>query len=294
MKLFQIGYFLEVCRQGSISKAAEALYVSQPAVSVAIKELEDEFGVKLLVRQNNRITVTDAGSYVCVEGQRILDDAAKLVKDMQNMGDHVLIKIAAPPMISTLLFPDVYNGIRETFPKINIEIIECASLKARDLTAAGEADAAIAILDNIAGELLQSFVLFKTELVFCVNKRHPLARKKTISFGDFEGTPIIMMKEDSYQSALLRDRFTEHCVSPNILLYSSQLNTIKNFILKSDAGAFLFKPLADADSEIVALRLETPVLLDIGVVWRKDTRLYHEIRHLIEHIKNYTDKSISG
>lgn len=292
MKLFQFSYFLEVCRQGSISKAAETLYISQPAVSAAVKDLEDEFGMKLLIRQNNRITITEAGMYFRGEAEKILAGVASLGKSMQAMGGRVQVRVAAPPMISTMLFPDVYNGLRREFPKINIEIVECASLKARELTASGDADAAIAILDHLADELLQSFRLFKTELVFCVNKNHALAGKREIEWADFEGRDIIMMKEDSYQNALLKERFAVCGVTPDILLYSSQLNTIKNFILKSDAGAFLFRQIAEPDPNLVPLRLKDSVVLDIGVVWRKDTRLYNDIYNLISYIKKYTDKNI--
>ncbi|MFR3347575.1 MAG: LysR family transcriptional regulator, partial [Christensenellales bacterium] len=63
MKISQLRYFMTVCRYNNITKAAEELYVSQPAISSSIKDLETEFGVKLFYRQNNKLLLTDEGEY---------------------------------------------------------------------------------------------------------------------------------------------------------------------------------------------------------------------------------------
>ena len=291
LKLFKIGYFLEVCKQGSISKAAETLYVSQPAVSSAVKELEDEFGVKLLTRQSNRITITAAGEYFKKEAEKIIGEVDTLTREMQAMGGGASVRLAVPPMIGAILLPGIYNGIKQIFPKINVEIIECASLKARELAAAGDADAAMAVLNNITDDALESFPLFRTELVFCVNKRHELAGKGRIAWEELENRNIILMKDDSFQNTALKEKFSEKGVKPNILLYSNQLNTIKNFIVKSDSGAFLFRQTADGDPDIAALRLEDAITFDAGVVRRKAPRPFGVVRNVIDFIKDFPNKN---
>ena len=72
MKLLQLKYFYTVCRYGSITKAADKLFVSQPTISFCIKELEEEFGVKLFHRKHNRLRLTVEGQFFCEKVKYIL------------------------------------------------------------------------------------------------------------------------------------------------------------------------------------------------------------------------------
>ncbi|MBQ8873477.1 MAG: LysR family transcriptional regulator, partial [Clostridia bacterium] len=109
MKLLQMKYFQTVCKYGGITKAAEELFVSQPTISFCIKELEEEFGVKLFHRKHNRLQLTVEGSYFLDKVNYILqsvDTLASQMKDMGNNRNHV--KLAVPAMISTFLFPQLF------------------------------------------------------------------------------------------------------------------------------------------------------------------------------------------
>ena len=80
MKLYQLKYFTAVCNYGYVTKAAEELHVTQPSVSSAIKELEDEFAVNLFHRINNRLSPTKEGLYFLDQATKILE----LVESTQN------------------------------------------------------------------------------------------------------------------------------------------------------------------------------------------------------------------
>lgn len=293
MKIYQLEYFAEVYRQMSISKAAERLFVSQPAVSMCIKELEDEFGIKLFLRAGNKIEPTEAGTYFYARTQTVLDSVDALRKDMYKMSDRtVRIKVGAPPMIGALLFPQLYNELHEAHPDLKLEIFEFGSLQAQSLVALNKADAAIAILNNAVDEALEAFPLFRAELVFCVNRSHPLAQKETVTWEDVEGQDLILMKEDSYQNAMVKERFAQKNIKPNILLYSSQLATIRNFIVNSKAGAFLFKQICDGDPDLKGLPLSDPIYLDIGILWRKNTKLYDDVKDFIAFVEAYVVRNL--
>lgn len=291
MKIYQLEYFIEVCKCQSISKAAENLFVSQPAVSFGIKELEDEFGVKLFERKGNKIALTDAADVLFDKVTVLLADIDDIRKEMLNMGKNpITIRVGTPPMIGTLLFPEVYNQLKVVHPKIKLEILEYGSLQSQSLVAENNADVAIAILDNMTSDILEVYELFKTELVFCVNASHPLASKAIVSWTEIENQDIILMKEDSYQNHIIKECFATNNIKPNILLYSSQLTTINNFILNSQAGAFIFKEIVDKDPRMRGLTLETPIHPTIGIMWKKNSRLYNDVKKFISFIKEYTSK----
>lgn len=288
MKLLQMRYFQTVCQYGSITRAAEELFVSQPTISFCIKELEDEFGVKLFHRRHNRLQLTVEGAYFQDKINYILQSVDALATQMKDMGNnHNHVKIAVPAMISTFLFPQMFNAYKELYPDVELEMLETGSLQTRKLVDANSVDLGITILDNVVTDTYNTLPLVNTELVFCVSKDHPLAGRTKISFKELAGEHIILFKADSYQNIFIKRAFSEVGVTPNILLYSSQLYTIKKFLSYGNAGAFLYRQVAEMDKDIVCIPLDSPIIQDVVLIWAKNTNLYSDSENFIQFAKTF-------
>lgn len=291
MKLLQMKYFQTVCRYGSITKAAEELFVSQPTISFCIKELEDEFGVKLFHRRHNRLQLTVEGSYFLDKVNYILQSVDALSSQMKNMGNNRNhVKIAVPAMISTFLFPQIFNAYNEVYPELQLEMLETGSLQARKLVDANSVDLGITILDSAVEDSYNVVPLVKTELVFCVSKTHPLANCQKISFKQLADQQIILFKADSYQNIFIKRAFSEVGVQPNILLYSSQLYTIKEFLSYGNVGAFLYRQVAEMDDDLICIPLEQAIFQDIVLIWTKNGSLYSDAENFIQFAKHFQYK----
>lgn len=291
MKLLQMKYFQTVCRYGSITKAAEELFVSQPTISFCIKELEDEFGVKLFHRRHNRLQLTVEGGYFLDKVNYILQSVDALSSQMKNMGNNRNhVKIAVPAMISTFLFPQIFNAYNEVYPELQLEMLETGSLQARKLVDANSVDLGITILDSAVEDSYNVVPLVKTELVFCVSKTHPLANCQKISFKQLADQQIILFKADSYQNIFIKRAFSEVGVQPNILLYSSQLYTIKEFLSYGNVGAFLYRQVAEMDDDLVCIPLEQAIFQDIVLIWTKSGSLYSDAENFIQFAKHFQYK----
>lgn len=291
MKLLQMKYFQTVCRYGSITKAAEELFVSQPTISFCIKELEDEFGVKLFHRRHNRLQLTVEGSYFLDKINYVLQSVDALSAQMKNMGNNRNhVKIAVPAMISTFLFPQIFNAYNEVYPELQLEMLETGSLQARKLVDANSVDLGITILDSAVEDSYNIVPLVKTELVFCVSKTHPLANCQKISFKQLADQQIILFKADSYQNIFIKRAFSEVGVQPNILLYSSQLYTIKEFLSYGNVGAFLYRQVAEMDDDLVCIPLEQAIFQDIVLIWTKNGSLYSDAENFIQFAKHFQYK----
>ncbi len=288
MKLLQMRYFQTVCRYGSITKAAEELFVSQPTISFCLKELEDEFGVKLFHRRHNRLQLTMEGQFFLDKINYILQSVDTLATQMKDMGNnHNHVKIAVPAMISTFLFPPMFNAYSTLYPNVELEMLETGSLQARKLVDANSVDLGITILDNAVTDSYNLLPLVSTELVFCVSKNHPLANCKRISFKELAKEHIILFKADSYQNIVIKRAFSEVGVDPDILLNSSQLYTIKKFLSYGNAGAFLYRQVAEMDSELVCIALDQPIYQDIVLIWSKSGSLYSDSANFIQFAKQF-------
>ena len=288
MKLLQMKYFQTVCRYGSITKAAEELFVSQPTISFCIKELEEEFGVKLFHRRHNRLQLTVEGTFFLDKINYILQSVDALTSQMKNMGNNRNhVKIAVPAMISTFLFPQIFNAYTELYPNLELEMLETGSLQARKLVDANSVDLGITILDSVVEDSYNVVPLVKTELVFCVSKNHPLAEAPSLRYSDLADEHVILFKADSDQNVQIKRAFKEEGVEPNIRLYSSQLYTIKEFLSYGNTGAFLYKQIGDLNSDLVCIPMKNPVKQKFVLVWSKNSNMYTDAENFINFAKTF-------
>ncbi|NLO32727.1 MAG: LysR family transcriptional regulator, partial [Candidatus Hydrogenedentes bacterium] len=111
MTLLQLKYFQSVCRYDSVSKAAESLNISQPAISIAIKELEEEFGVSLFIRDKKRLVLTTEGTFFLNKVSEIqpqIDSLSRLMADLGNK-ERVLNLSVIPMSGSNLIIDSLHR-----------------------------------------------------------------------------------------------------------------------------------------------------------------------------------------
>ena len=133
MKIIQLQYFIEVVKTNNISRAAKNLYVSQPAISSAIKELEKEFNTTLFIRYNNQITLTDEGYFLYKNAIELLENFDKVRKDMFSfLKAKEILKIGIPPMLGTFILPTIINEYAKQNPNVEIQLTELGSKANRE------------------------------------------------------------------------------------------------------------------------------------------------------------------
>lgn len=288
MKIMQLRYFMEVCRCGSVTKAAKELYISQPSVTSAIHEMEKEFGVNLFYRRQKKMELTKEGEYLYQEGEKLLNHLEELEQTMKNFGGkNNIIKVGVPPMIGTFVFPGMFREFREQYPDLSLEIQEYGSMQTRQQVQNDLLDVAMVILDETTEKDFYCVPLMETELILVVSRDNPLAGMKAVNVELLRNEPLVLMREDSYQNAEIRKRFQEAEIVPNVLLYSSQLYTIQEFVRYNNAAAFLFRDLVEHDPELVGIPCDPPIPIRIGLIWKRGKYTYNGTKHLIQFAREY-------
>ena len=122
MKIIQLEYFSAVCRYHSITQAAQKLYVTQPAISNAIRELEKEFSISLFSRTKNHMVLTKEGEEFYQKASVLLNNIHETTSELYDLGKQITpIRIGIPPLLSTVFFPDMLTAfykkmcIRDSF-----------------------------------------------------------------------------------------------------------------------------------------------------------------------------------
>lgn len=293
MKIMQLQYFVEVVKTNNISKAAKNLYVSQPAISSAIKELEKEFNTTLFIRYNNQITLTDEGYFLYRSALDLLENFDKVKKDMLSyLNSKEVLKIGIPPMLGTFFLPTIINEYAKQNPNIEFQLSELGSYANRQALINREINLGLTVKtkDEELPDPLTYHKLMDTTLLLSINQYHPLSKKEIISIKEIDDYPIILMKEDCLQSSLVQQAFEDNGIHPNIKIRTNQLYTIKELVKNNNLAAFLFNQVIENEPSIRGIKLSKPIDLEIVIAYRKDANLNNLSKDFLHYITNNKNK----
>ena len=287
MTLTQLEYFCTVCRYHSITRAAEALYVSQPTISTSIRDLEKEFHLRLFNHGKNRISLTKDGEAFYQKAEYILRQTQELYTDFSNIEEnrHPL-RIGIPPMISTVFFPRVTDQFQEKY-NIPIQLFEYGSIRARTLIDNEQLDVAMANMDFYNLDKYNSYVMMEDRYVYCVSRNHRYAGEKEITMEMLKDEPIILFNTDSVQTQTVITRLRSAGITPNVRMYSSQFVTILNFVRGGNCGAFLYSSLAANPRDFVEIPVAPEITSKFGIIWKKGIFVPDQLTKFVKFIEEY-------
>lgn len=287
MKLQQLRYFREVCMRNSVTKAADALFVAQPTISNAIRDLEEEFGLKLFKRARGKLTLTKEGSYLLQASQELLQMAEQIEEKMQSFGsEEKLIRVSLPPMIGLSIF-DLVRDFKKVAPDMIIKHRDMTSLEARKMLDQEQLDVLIVSGFNTDFENCTTFRLGSRELYFCVSESHPLAGESSVTVEQIAGQPLIMFPQDFYVCRIITEYFQQAGLTPNVFGEFYQLTSHIRAVKTQGLCSFLFPDVLQNQSGIVGIPFDPPIRVNIEMVWRKNSWKHKGVRQFIEFAKQY-------
>ena len=240
MDLRQLEYFQMVCRLNNMTRAAERLYVAQPAISVAIHKLEIEMGVQLFERSQKQFTLTAEGHIFLQRAEDILHRSQDMILEMNEYRElkKGVVKLGVPPMIGCYLFPRIFAGFKQVYPTLELTVIEEGSLAVRTMLEKDELDLGIVITNHSTG-ILNVKPITSGEILLCLSPSHPLAKCSSVNFSQLKSESFILLKEDTYHRELILQECNKHGFKPHIVLSSSQIETIRGLVAKDVGISFL-------------------------------------------------------
>ncbi len=285
MNLTQLKYFLAVCNYQSLSKAAEYLYISQPSLSSAIRELEQSYGVKLFRRHHRGMILTPEGEVLQKNGKELLKNAEQLDRVMHDYGnDRKVLRLGVPPMIGSLLLPFIYREFLSENPDIQIEINEGGRQELLSMLSSGLLDMVFLAHNIPLTRDLSVLDIAKLEIVCCASKNHPVANFSSVCASDLLDVPLVLFKNSFFQTEEIKKWFASQGVVPNVLLQTEQLSTLRSIIKNDTAVGFLFRELIQNDTDLVPVSLSEPMLSDISLVWQKDGCMLSSMQRLLDYV----------
>jgi len=218
MDVHQIEIFCALIKFRSFSKAAEALYLTQPTVSGHIKNLEADLGVKLLDRLGKRVVPTEAGEALVRHGRKLLALRDETRQEIEGISGKIngLLKIGGSTIPGAYILPDCIGAFKKKCPapSIHLHINDTA----KTIEAVLNGDLHIGIVGaRTADPHLEAHPFLKDELVVAVPPGHAWAQKKNISVNALAGEPFILREKGSGTRRIMEERLGKAGFSPTDL-----------------------------------------------------------------------------
>ena len=303
MTLTELKYIVAVARERHFGKAAEACYVSQPTLSVAVKKLEEELDVKLFERSASEVTVTTLGEEIVRQAQSVLEQAAN-IKDIAKRGKDPLagsLKLGVIYTIAPYLLPDLVRQVIKRTPQMPLMLQENFTVKLLEMLRTGEIDCAI-LAEPFPDAGLASAPLYDEPFLAAVPMSHALASQASVTTEQLKKETMLLLGNGH----CFRDHVLEVC--PEFARFSSDtegirksfegssLETIKHMVaagmgitlvprLGVPAGALVAKTRRHADSLVKYLSVQDgpgaePPSRRVVLVWRRSFTRYEAIAAL--------------
>ena len=293
MEWQQLEYFVAVAKMEHMTRAAEKLAISQPALSRSISKLEDELGVPLFDRQGRSIMLNRYGELFLYRVQRMQKEYEKAVLELQQLNNPELgdVSLGFLHTLGTSIVPDLIRAFRQQHPQIRFHFTQNYSHSQLKQLLAGELD--LCLLSAIETEPPVCWKeLWRDELYIMVPIDHHLANRTSIKMEELEDENFVLMKK-GYTLRKTADRLlAEAGIKPKITYEGDEVSTIAGFI-----GAGLGVSLLPDDEDlnpkkIVKIHVEDMVCERIiGMAWIENRYLPPAAQQFQQFIFDFYEKS---
>jgi LysR family cys regulon transcriptional activator len=234
MNLHQFRFVREAVRQNfNLTEAAKALYTSQPGVSKAIIELEDELGVEIFTRHGKRVrSLTEPGRIILASVERILQEVESLKRVGKDFAaqDQGNLVIAATHTQARYSLPGAIAEFKKRFPKVHLSILQGSPTQVAEMVMHDQADIAVATEAIASYKELVSLPCFQWHHVAVMPDDHPLLQRKQLSLEDLAQYPLITYDNAFAGRTKINQAFSLRGLSPDIVLEAIDADVIKTYV----------------------------------------------------------------
>ncbi|WJQ79774.1 LysR family transcriptional regulator [Brevibacillus brevis] len=289
MDIKHLHYFVTVCDQLSYSKAAQKLHISQPSLSNAIKNLEQEVGSPLLERNTRKMELTDAGKILYQKALLLLSQMNMLKKEMEEVkltgsGDLIIGIIESVKH----WIPKVIRGYQGRFPSINIKLIEVLSGKAVKESLRKYHTHLLITNQFIDEEDIESIPLYDERLMLVLHKDHALAEKESVRLKDLANEPFIISTEGFQTREDILTAFSFEQVNPQIKFEIERFETALTLV-RENLGVTIIPEnylSGSTDASLVRKMIDSPALeRTVYLAYLKNRYLAPAVQAFLEEVR---------
>jgi DNA-binding transcriptional LysR family regulator len=260
MRTEQLEAFVEVARLGSVSRAAEALYATQPTLTARLKGLEQELDAQLFVRSQRGMRLSDAGRAFLPYAERTLDTVSsgrRLLAELAR-GEAGQLALGAAPAVSTYVLPRILTRFRRTHPKVSLAVRTGHSEEVLELVLREQVQVGLGRV--LRHPQVEAIPLYEDELVLVVDPRHRFAAEKEVGPDELTEVQLILFDRTSSYHRLTSEFFEGVGAVPRGVMELDNIDAAKKMVEQGLGVALL--PHTAVAAELEAGSLQAVTLAD--------------------------------
>lgn len=287
MEVRDLQVFISVAKHLNYTRAGEEVHLSQPSVSVRIKQLESQLGVKLFEQLGKKVALTEAGQLLVPYANRVIravEDARHAIEELQGL-DRGSLRIGASTTPGMYVIPGTIARFKELHPRIDVHLGIRDTREIEDGVIRNEFDFGF-VGGHLVGDEVDVLPWLTDELVLIVPPRHRLASKKIVKRDDLVKERFIGRESGSATRATVADRLKEWEIQLETVMEMENPESVKKAVQSGLGIAFISKFAVETELKAKALAaIRIPKLAisrELKIVYRKDKHLGRAARAFIE------------
>ena len=232
MEIRQLKAFLAIAEAKTFTAGARRVNVTQAAISMQIRQLEDEVGLQLFTRTPRRVIMTEAGEYLLERARKILREHDSALAEIAELGgvEHGRLRIgSASAMFATQQLPHILQQLRARYPNAELGVISGTSQTLVDKIMHGEVDIAFVSLP-VENSSIATDLLFSDEIVAIAHPSHHRANERYISAAGLAGEKLILGERGGNTRRMIDDFFNAANVRPHVVMELSRQEAINQMV----------------------------------------------------------------
>lgn len=287
MTLKQLKAFLVLARTLNYANAADELCLSQSALSMSIKTLEDELGGKLFKRNTRRVEMTPEGLTLVPYAKKLLANVQDMEKDLkQRFKLHRgVLNIAAMPFVTHAILPEVLQQFSVLHPNLSFSIHDIPNENIIEKVQEGIFEIGICFEPESYNTQLTFQALYQEDFLAVVPKNHPLADQTAVSWTELLNYPLISLQSPSIVRHVVEQKSEQLNILLDVKLECHQISSLSHFVASGMGITTVprqFKNSLDLKNNCVLEISDNDVKLALGVIYKKDFPLSNVSTQFIE------------
>ncbi len=277
--------FLILIETENFTRAAEKCFITQPTLSKIIQRLEETLGETLLLRNSQKVELTQAGQLFERSAREILGQWHRLQEDMSNLSGLKTgkLRLGVSPMMNSLVI-GLITSYRKRYPGVELQMHEYGGFACEQALLNNSLDIAFTALPTTHEAELTSHPLTKHPLLACLPDGHPLSDKTELSWQDIEPFPFILYNEDFSLAKLIRRVTRKAGINLNVAFRSGQWDFLAAMV-EADMGiAILPEPICRrlSQNKLLFRPMNPAMTWDLALIWRQNLPLTPAANALLE------------
>jgi DNA-binding transcriptional LysR family regulator len=297
MNFNQLRIFYSVAKNKSVTLAAKELYLTQPAVSIQIHLLEDDYGVKLFNRSGKGITTTEEGNLLFSYAEKILnlsdetDEALRQIKSLERGK----VKIGAGRTIGAYYLPQLFESFTLKYPNIGIQMDIGSSSQVIEGILSFRNDIGFIGTDYFNKNLVV-IPFTKDRLVLITPPDHELTHKKVISYKDLSGQKMIMREKGSGTRELIENELVNRKVSTETIMELGSNEAIKHAVEAGLGISIISNNVIKREKDLGRVKIlhfsnNQDIIMNIYIVYHKDKHLSPLLKSFLNIAKEFYNQT---